>query len=109
MWCLRLVGVSIVSVLIWLKTVPKNVIVADVKLVIFVNIFSCCESTLLPLYLRILGIMSVLIERKMIIETVVLLYVFGFGCVLFFVFWLWQRVAYLAAFVDYIRCKAKHR
>ena len=65
MWCFRLVGVSIVSVLIWLKTVRKDVIVADVKVVIFVNIFSRCMSTLLQLYLRVLGIMSVLIRKKM--------------------------------------------
>ena len=38
--------------LIWLKTVCKDVIVADVKVVIFVNVFSCCMSTLLRLYLK---------------------------------------------------------
>ena len=32
--CLKLVGVSIASMLIWLKTVRKDVIVADVKVVI---------------------------------------------------------------------------
>ena len=42
-------------VLVWLKIVRKNVFVADIRVRIFANIFSCCTSALPQLYLKSFG------------------------------------------------------